>query len=218
MLSRRFLRYSLCGLFLAALGPAAKADIIYTLLGTPLSVNYDLNGVQLNFLTGAHASTGISGWDFNPYFSGEGLTFTANADSSHPIVGAIVGTGFETSALSPGTVINGSSSYVNNVLTGRDVPYNAAATDANFNVAGQEYMGIRFWNENTSSINYGWVLLSTGHSSNVSTYGWPAAIVAYAYDNTGASISVGAVPEPASALLSAIGGACCLGFRRRRRS
>ena len=213
MVFHRLIRYSTCALFLGALASTAHAAIVYTLLGTPIPVNYDLFGVQLNLITGAHASSGVAGWDFDPYFSGEGLTFTANADSSYTTKGAIVGTGTEASALSFGTVIGSGSSYINNISSGS----NYAATDVNFNVVGQEYMGLRFWNENTSSINYGWVLLSTGHSSSVTSYGYPAAIVAYAYDDSGASITTGAVPEPASALLSVVG-ACCLGFIRRRRS
>lgn len=212
MVFHRFFRYSTCALFLVALASTARAAIVYTLLGTPIPVNYDLYGVQLNLITGAHASNGVAGWDFDPYFSGEGLTFTANADSSYTTKGAIVGTSVEASALSLGTVIGSGSSFIDNISSGS----NYAATDVNFNVTGQEYMGLRFWNENTSSINYGWVLLSTGHSSGSSS-GYPAAIVAYAYDDAGASITTGAVPEPASALLSAVG-ACCLGFTRRRRS
>jgi len=164
-------------------------------------------------ITGANGSSGISGWDFNPYFSGEGLTFTANADSSYTTKGAIVGTGVEASALTLGTVVNSSSSYVINISSGN----NYAATDTNFNVTGQEYMGLRFWNENTSSINYGWVLLSTGHQSSVTDYGYPAAILSYAYDNTGAPVTVGAVPEPSGSVLLALGGVCSLGFVRRSR-
>lgn len=212
MLSRRFLRYSLFALSLAIVAPAARAEIIYTLLGTPIPVNYDLRGVQLNLITGEHASLGVTGWDFNPYFSGEGLTLTANADDSYAVKGAIVGTGTTASALLPGTLIGSGSSYIDNISGGT----NYASAAANFNVAGQEYMGLRFWNESTSSINYGWVLLSTGHSNSTSSYGYPAAIVAYGYENTGASITTGAVPEPTSALLAALGGACSLGFTRRR--
>jgi hypothetical protein len=58
------------------------------------------------------------------------------------------------------------------------------------------YLGVRFINSATSAINYGWVHLTTTGAT-----GFPATIVDYGYENTGASILAGQiapVPEPST--------------------
>lgn len=54
-----------------------------------------------------------------------------------------------------------------------------------------KYFGLRFYNENTSAINYGWIQLNTSAASD-----FPATINQYCYDDTGAAIAAGALPAP----------------------
>ena len=51
------------------------------------------------------------------------------------------------------------------------------------------YLGIRFFNEATTSVNFGWIQLNT-----TAPNGFPATIVSYCYENSGASIMAGTMP------------------------
>ena len=52
-----------------------------------------------------------------------------------------------------------------------------------------KFLGVRFFNESTSAINYGWLQLDTGAAG-----GFPATINSNCYDNTGAGITAGTTP------------------------
>ena len=53
------------------------------------------------------------------------------------------------------------------------------------------YLGLEFLNETTGTTDYGWVQINT-----TGTTGFPATITGFAYDDSGAAILAGAVPEP----------------------
>ncbi len=141
-----------------------------------LSVPATIDGLYLNFVTGAFASLPPpAGWDFNPFQSaGPVLKFFTTAGA-----GQIVGSGTLASVLAPGATIGPASTF-------------AAAgvvTATGFLVTATQYVGVRFTNEVTTAINYGYVQLQTTAGS-----GFPATIVRYVYENTGAAITIPSAP------------------------
>jgi hypothetical protein len=72
---------------------------------------------------------------------------------------------------------------------------------------GTRYMAFYFDNNNVH--NYAWALISGGSSTQGSIIGW-------AYEDTGSSIRVGAVPEPSTYVLCGVGALALIGHRRRR--
>lgn len=201
-------------LFMAA--PAVEAAIVYTnLTSAPLTIPNSIDGIYLNVVTGATGSSGsaVPGWDLNPYNNGAGLTFYGAASPSGILATGTAGLNAVTQSLAVGFVISSTP------LTGF---YNQfQTTAAAFQTPGQRYVGFRFLNESTSTINYGWALISTS-AGTTGSLGFPASILGYAYENTGLSIMAGqisAVPEPSTFAMFgvAVAGALGLGAARRRR-
>ena len=70
---------------------------------------------------------------------------------------------------------------------------------------------IGFYFDNDTVHNYGWALVQGSPASSA------GSVIGWAYENTGNSITVGAIPEPSSFVLCGIGGfALAIGHRRRR--
>jgi hypothetical protein len=192
-----------------AVAPAAHADVVYTnLTASPLSITNTIDGIYLNVVTGATGSSGtvVTGWDLNPYNNGAGLTFYGAASPSGIMATGTPGTGAESLALSFGALISSAGQF--NQFQTRGTA---------FQPGGTNYLGFRFLNESTGAINYGWALISSTAST-----GFPAAILGYAYENTGLSITAGqiaSVPEPSTFAMFglAMAGAAGLSAWRRRR-
>lgn len=195
-------------LFLAA--APAHAVVVYTdLTATPLSITDSIDGVYLNVVTGVTGSSAndVPDWDINPYNNGAGLTFYGSASPAGVLATGTPGVTAAATALAFGDAITSAGQYNQFQTTG-----------AAFQVTGQEYVGFKFLNEGSSAYNYGWMLLST-----TATTGFPAAILGYAYEDTGLSITAGqvvAVPEPGTFAMFgiAMAGAAGLSAWRRRRS
>ena len=87
-------------------------------------------------------------------------------------------------ALSSGATIGPAQTYIVNSGGGGPAPF------ANWQTTQTgKYLGVRFFNESTSAINYAWLQLNTGASG-----GFPATINQFCYDNTGAAITAGTTP------------------------
>ncbi len=178
---------------------ASHAAIVVVDLGaSPLSIPATFAGTYLNVVTGVTGITQPStpGWDINPFSSGGNLSFFT------PTGGGIVGTGTLATALLPGATVSSASTFVTGTATGTQ-----------FRVTGTEYLGFRFTNESTGSINYGYAQITTTGAT-----GFPAAIVGYAYENTGLGITVTPVPEPTTTGMLLAGGLGLWAWRRRQQA
>jgi hypothetical protein len=167
----------------------AEAVVIYTdLTAAPISIPNNIDGVYLNVVTGVTGTSAatVSGWDINPYQNSAGLTFYGAATPSGVMATGTAGTGAVATALSFGALISAAGQY------------NQFQTQGTaFQGGGTNFLGFRFLNEGTSTTNYGWLLISSTAGD-----GFPASILGYAYENSGASITAGAgipaVPEPST--------------------
>ena len=175
---------TLAGVALAApaLAPSAKAAIVYSGPLT-LAIPNSIDGLYINFVTGVTGSSGtaVPGYDFNPYNNGAGLTFYGASSPSGILASRTPGTNAVAQRLTLCAPISSASSFYN--------PFQTQGTL--FQNTGTAYVGLRFQNEATLTVDYGWALISTTAAS-----GFPATILGYAYENTGAGIAAGAVPEP----------------------
>jgi hypothetical protein len=187
--------------------PAAQAAVISVdFSANPLSaVPFNFNGLYLNVVTGAaSASTNnVQGYDINPYFAGS----TGPMPQLFlfvPSTGGVVGVASTSTAdvLTVGMTIGPASGFT--------APGAAGATLA---ATGIGYFGFRFINEGTGLINYGFLTLS----ETLPLAAGAVRVLAYAYENTGAAITVTAVPEPSSYAMFTLGVAGVGALARRRR-
>lgn len=151
-----------------------------------IAVPYTFDGIYLNVLNGQTGTTGASvpGYDFNPF-----ATVTATGNLSVfwcASTTACGGVGSTTAGpllvLAPGATIGAAAIYTR-----------AVAAASSFRVTQDAFMGFRFQNEATAIVNYGYARLTTTGPT-----GFPATIVSYSYDNTGAAITIpaGAASAP----------------------
>jgi hypothetical protein len=194
----------------AALAAPAVADaaIIYS---GPISLNIPSTtaGIYLNVVTGVSATTpaGAPGWDINPW--GSGSFFVYSAASGGVVSGFAGGTSTTlVDNLPLSTLIDASSP---NYGTSNSVE--TTGSTAFLLNSSSNYAGFRFLNEVTGVTNYGWIEFSLSTAFNSQ----PRTVVAYAYDDSGAGILVGAVPEPSTFALFGVMAAGALGVREWRK-
>jgi hypothetical protein len=203
------MRLGMCAAALAGTaGVWTEAQAVVITSNTPIVVPANSDGIYINFLNGA-ATTPASnpGWDFNPYLINGVLTFFWNN------VAPSVSSGVSATAngayldLAPGTVVSSASLFSASAGGG------GAAATAAFQTTGTHILGVRFYNETTAAINYGYVTMS-----NNAPNGFPTTILSWSYENTGAAITVMAtpVPEASSAAMLSLG-ALALGAMNLRR-
>lgn len=174
----------------AALGALSAVPMAAIVDSGPVNITIPntLDGVYVNWLTGASGVTGaaVPGWDINPYAIGSGtlLDLFAPNGASKAIVGLVATAA--AASLPVGAMIGGTSTFVQGVTSG--VALRTTAT---------HYVGIRFMNEGTGAINYGYALVRT-----TAPGGFPAAIVRYVYDNAGGGIVTPVLPPMLQSVVS----------------
>ena len=201
---------TLAGVALAA--PAvSKADIVYS---GPVNINVPstTSGIYINLVTGVFGTTPASapGWDLNIWGSTSN-NFWAN-NSAGPMDGVISNfTGGASATLVDnlplGTIVDGSWTYSRS--SGSET---SGATAFNLG-SSNNYIGFRFLNEATGQVDFGWAHFQLGATQG----GQPRTLIDFAYENTGASIPVGAVPEPTTTALLGMMAAGALGLRAWRK-
>ena len=196
-------------------GSKANADIVYS---GPLNVSvpttngqggiyFDLTQPGSSFTptkSGGGASEGLNtllpGWDVNFYRStatyGNSLRWYPNTGALAVLDGAN-----HVAALGAGVMVDGSSSLGSySTMT----PEFASTT---------AYMGLEFLNAADQPV-FGWIRITGGD-----TAGFPATIVDWAYESSGAGIVTGEIPEPSSVALGCLAaGAAGLAAWRKRKS
>jgi hypothetical protein len=190
--------------------PNADADIIYS---GPVSINITstTQGVYLNVVSGLNSTNSsiVTSWDVNPWSSsGLGL-FNPAAPSGGAYVNTTAG---------GSTAINmafGASIDAGNFYGSGSSAAGAAQAQWNLN-SSNNLIGFRFVDPSIgggATVLYGWMRISLGATPG----GQPRAIVEYAYENAGASIGAGVVPEPTVMALLSVMATGALGVRAWRK-
>jgi hypothetical protein len=192
---------TLAGAALAAPAiPSADATIVYSGI-VNFSIPNNFDGLYINFVTGATgtSSAAVPGANFNPYNGGTGLQFFWNAAQNGGL--SLDTTTYAT--LAAGTPISSANTFLN---------VTSVTATAAWRAGSNLYLGVRLTNSQTSATNFGWVHLNTTGST-----GFPATIVDYAYDDSGAAILAGQVPEPTTFALLGVMAAGAVGVRAWRK-
>jgi len=184
--------------------PTTDATIIWS---GPVNINIPSTtaGVYLNFATGVHDPNpaNVPGWDVNPYGSASLTMFNPSA----PAGGVYVGDANGYYNLTPGTLISAASTYTSGNIS------STSPNPLNFN-SSNNIIGIRFQNESAGNqTQYGWMRISLSGSQASQ----PRAIVEFAYEDSGAGIMAGAIPEPSTLALLGVMAAGALGVRAWRK-
>ena len=140
-------------------------------------------------------NTLLPGWDVNFYKGTTALRWWYNTG-----VYAVYNAANHVAALGPGVLVDGSSS----LGTWQTMTPEFTGTTA--------FMGVKFFDSANDPL-YGWIRITGGPDNAI-----PATIVDWAYENSGAGIMTGVVPEPNSLALGclAAGAAGLAAWRRRK--
>lgn len=194
--------------FATAAGVAAapaSAAIIFTELEVPLTAESTTDSIffSLSEQWAASSNQTLGGEVFRLYFYDNGqqkpALFTQNTSGEVALIDGYA------ERFSAGSPISGDQTFTNE-LTYINISGN---NDANWAPGTRGFLGLKF--DNNGTPNFGWADLEYGSDSNLTLYG-------FAYDNSGAAIPAGVIPEPrATVFLAALAaGSVALLARRRR--
>ena len=199
----------------AAVAVAGAANAAIVVWNINAAVPATIDGVYLNVeaQTSGSAGAAVAGWDLNPY-GATAMSFfwsgSTNGSSAGVRLNTVAGgstNGSTLSNLSQGFVVGAS-------LVGGSSGASFGGGSANFTQSAQgrwnlnavNYFGFRFTNA-ANQVRYGWGSMQMGATAAVRT------ILTIAYEDSGGSIQVGAVPAPGAIALLGVAG---LVSRRRR--
>lgn len=169
------------GLFCSGFDDGASDSVVDSGL---LAVNLPPTayGLSFNFLRGEWGDFPFSGDDFASYFGGPLAPYALfywHGDANPGRGGGVADTAFGPyRVLQSGDTI-GPDSVFSEVSSGR------YSETRRFLDGVNGYLGFRFYNEETRQINYGYLHLQTTWPT-----GYPAKVTGYAYDRTGAPITI----------------------------
>jgi hypothetical protein len=198
--------FLLCGIACAI--NTASAAVIYSGLQNIVITTGNFDGVYVDLQNTNNATnhgvSPVTGWDLNMFMGGVGEYNQANLQP----VRANSGDSFSLiQNLAFGTMINGSSTFASGI-GGSDTDHIGFGA-GKFEPGMPGYLGFRL--TGPGGPMYGWVRMTL-------TFDDPGAMIHdWAFDDSGASILAGMVPEPSRALLMLLGTAGMILRRRRPR-
>ena len=206
ILSSRLAAYAAAGAAVAITGTAATSHAAVVTFDPPdISIPNTIDGVYINFVTHATgtSASAVPGFDFDPYSSGTALLFYWGGAGALNFGLSLDGVTY--AKLAPGATVGPAGTYI-------QTANGSNGETANFLTGGTGYLGVKFFNEANSTTDYGYVHLTTTTGS-----GFPATILDWGYEDTGAAITIpSAVPEPTTTAIAAVG-ALALGAQGLRR-
>lgn len=158
--------------------PPSPAGVVYS---GPLNLTIPptAEGLKINFVTGETSPLDVPFPHFSankgdPYLYGPGLLFSWGTDTNN--AGVVLTDTGPYQVLGSGDTIGPSSTFFSYYGESREVKFWSGVNG---------YLGVRFMNEESGEVNYGYVhMLTTAES------GFPAMILDYAYDDSGAEITI----------------------------
>ncbi len=177
---------ALCwGLLLAGAGADAT---VMCVPAANLNVPATSEGLYVNLVTGVSGTTeaSVPGFDIDIYAavstnpSGQMRFYWGPAATGGA---GVVSSGDSYLALGPGAVIGPGSTFSRAAFTGDTSAWQVGTT---------AYLGVRFLNESGASTTYGWIQLSTS-----APLGFPATIVGWCHEDSGAAITTPGGPPDA---------------------
>jgi hypothetical protein len=158
-------------------------------------------GVYIDLDGMTSGSSPFAGWDINPFFGGSVI---ASSVDFHPVADSAISTATILS-LASATEVNGSLTYA--ASPGGSSTHMGPSLNQ-FAEAVESYIGFSFTTNEAEGPYFGWIRVEVTANN-------PGGVVKdWAYDDSGAPVTTGAVPEPSSLVL--LGLAPWLAWRRRR--
>ncbi|MCW1914905.1 PEP-CTERM sorting domain-containing protein [Luteolibacter sp. GHJ8] len=187
------------GLF-AASGSADAAIVYSGVVNLSIPTNFD--GIYIDIDGMSSSTTETAGWDINPFFGGSVISTSVDF---HPVADGVLNTS-SILRLDEGVEINGALVFAGS--PGGSSTHMGPGT-SQFQEGVEGYIGFSFTTNDSDGPYFGWLLIEvTANNPGGVVTGW-------AFEDTGAPILTGAVPEPSSLLLF---GLAPLLLRRRRRA
>lgn len=197
---------------LVAASASTSSAAVILFLDQDIPIPTTFAGVVVNLETGAtsNAAAGATGADMNFVFGGEGITNDADETASAPTwqpVRAAAPNGSVIVNLGIDTVVDSSSELATGY--GGSTTHLVSSIDYDTFTSGVKgYIGFSVILADTT-VAYGWAEVTLQDDNT------PGVIHGWAYEDDGTSLRVGAIPEPASTLLLALGFTASA-LRRRR--
>lgn len=161
---------------------ASSHAAIFCMTEQNFAVPQDGEGAYINFVTGIHGGSegAVPGFDFDPYASqtsdpANQLKFYWGSESNNGA--GVVTTGDTYAVLAAGDVVGPASIFSRAGFTGVTTAWQVGVT------AG--YLGVRFTNEASNTLTYGWVHLTTN-----APLGFPMTVLDWCYQDLGSAITI----------------------------
>jgi MYXO-CTERM domain-containing protein len=199
MLSNRLAKHFAAAAAASVVAGAANAAIVHW-ADANLLIPATIDGLYINVETRStgSAGSGVAGWDINPYSATSLTWFNATGTGMLRYPGATTGSAGN---LALGTAVGATGSFGSGAVV-------VGAAPGNWQLNASNYFGFRFVGADGGT-KYGWGRFVIGAAIN----GADRTVAELAYEDSGASIAVGAVPAPGAIALLGLAG---LASRRRR--